>query len=236
MYSGAVRNWKPSDAREMWTQQATALFLAPVSALTTAGATSKHCLGGNFDVFISALVPLWEKKRKKELEVRIRRKVQQNKRKKKKVMTTKNLPLLRLNKNLKRRFELYMTIWEDISVHIHKIVSCVLTILFGPDRRHPLLQSPVHTLQRIFKHGPAGAGPFAFIYLPLNKLWEKGDSEDGGDGDTNCTKSNIYTVSETEEEENMQSSTGFSMCFAMTMFFAPLPFKGSYSRSEFLRI
>lgn len=33
-----------------------------------------------------------------------------------------------------------MTIWEDISLHIHKIVSCILTIPFVelcPNRHHP---------------------------------------------------------------------------------------------------
>lgn len=49
-----------------------------------------------------------------------------------------------------------MNIWEDISLHIHKIVSCVLTIPFVelcPNRRRPPLQSSVHILQHIFKHG-----------------------------------------------------------------------------------
>lgn len=48
-----------------------------------------------------------------------------------------------------------MTVWEDISLHIHKIVSCVLMIPFVelcPNRRHPPLQS---FLPHILKHTPA---------------------------------------------------------------------------------
>lgn len=44
-----------------------------------------------------------------------------------------------------------MTIWEDISLHIHKIVSCVLTIPFVelcPDRRHPPRRTLKHTHAR----------------------------------------------------------------------------------------
>lgn len=62
-----------------------------------------------------------------------------------------------------------MTIWEDIRLHIHKIVSCVLTIPFVelcPGRRHPLLQSSAYILQHIFKHTHArGYRSPSFIIL-----------------------------------------------------------------------
>lgn len=62
-----------------------------------------------------------------------------------------------------------MTIWEDISLHIHKIVSCVLTIPFvelRPNRRHPPLQSSAYILQHILKYAQArGYRSPSFIIL-----------------------------------------------------------------------
>lgn len=69
-----------------------------------------------------------------------------------------------------------MTIWKDISPHIHKIVSCVLTIPFVelcPNRHRPAPQSSVHTLQHIFKHARAGGYPLSAIYHSPNKLYKK---------------------------------------------------------------
>lgn len=49
-----------------------------------------------------------------------------------------------------------MSIWEDISLHIHKIVSCVLTIPFvelRPGRRRPSAAiTGVHSAARLQTH------------------------------------------------------------------------------------
>lgn len=62
-----------------------------------------------------------------------------------------------------------MTIWEDISLHIHKIVSCVLTIPFvelRPNRHHHPLQSSAYIRRHIFKHTHArGYRSSSFIIL-----------------------------------------------------------------------
>lgn len=92
-----------------------------------------------------------------------------------------------------------MTIWEDLSLHILKIVSCVLKIPFVelcPDRQHPLLRSSTYILrsntlmQEVF-----------VLHLSFSK--NKPDKRTGmgalfsehSTSDTNCIKSNIYNAS-----------------------------------------
>lgn len=103
-----------------------------------------------------------------------------------------------------------MTIWEDISPHIHKIVSCVLTIPFvepRPDRRRP---PPPPPSAHVFKHAHARGYRSPFIYhSPKNKLDKKDTAKtttaetgngsalysEHSTGDTDCAESNIYIAS-----------------------------------------
>lgn len=105
-----------------------------------------------------------------------------------------------------------MSIWEDISLHIHKIVSCVLTIPFvelRPGRRRPLRRNHRRTFR-----GTSSNTPMREVIAPLhfafskNKPDKKDPAETTGalfeehsDSDTNCIKSNIYTESSEAGEQ-----------------------------------
>lgn len=71
-----------------------------------------------------------------------------------------------------------MTIWEDISLHIHKIVSCVLTIPFVelcPNRHQPPLQSSaVHSAEHLRTHSCKRL--LFFIYHSQKNTFDKNDT------------------------------------------------------------
>lgn len=131
-----------------------------------------------------------------------------------KLMTMGNMPFFRLYKKLKTGGELYMTIWEGISPHIHKVVSCVLTIPFvelsrpTPPRR--CRTSPNTLSERLL---------LTLIYLFFTPL--KINSTKRGQGDAgrdralaqeryrSLRKSNIYILlSEAEEQKHMSVNSG----------------------------
>lgn len=119
--------------------------------------------------------------------------------------------------------ELYMNIWKDISLHIHKIVGCVLTIPFVkelcPNRHHP----PLQWCARVFKHTLARRCPsLSFIILQISstkrkdwrsRRWEKHWELFFGThstSDINCMNSNIYMASTETKERHCMSANNKS--------------------------
>lgn len=116
-----------------------------------------------------------------------------------------------------------MTIWEDISRHIHKIVSCVLTIPFVelcPNRHRPPLHSSAH-IGRPRLQTQYVREVIALFHLSFSKNKPQTKSigseelrrqrEWGGGGeysstDTNCIKSNIYIASPKIEVQHCMQS------------------------------
>lgn len=113
-----------------------------------------------------------------------------------------------------------MTIWEDISLHIHKIVSCVLTIPFVelcPSRHHP-----PHHLQTFCSMSSNTLLQEVIVLLHLSFSKNKLDKKDTvkkqmletgmgvlfskhSTSDTNCIKSNIYIASAKTGEQHCMS-------------------------------
>lgn len=87
-----------------------------------------------------------------------------------------------------------MTVWEDISLHIHKIVSRVLTIPFVelcPNRRHPPLQS---FLPHILKHTPARGYRLPSFIIGRKNKFHKNDKMTAQETGTGALRPPITTA------------------------------------------